>query len=276
MVKKIIYDLGANNGDDLPYYLLKADVVIAVEANPVLCELIKERFHKEIKQGKLFIENCVLTAEEDDAQVRFYIRKDDHVRSQFPEPSPDALENYEEVTLPSSSVKHIIEKYGEPYYIKIDIEHYDSQILRALYQGGYFPSFISAESHSLEILSLLIIMGYGAFKLVEGKTVSQEYSSHMISCGEEMLPYSFPYHAAGPFGEDIKGKWMTPENFLRLLAYTGLGWRDIHAARYEKADPSVRPSVKAYIKHFITYRIASRIPKSFKTQVRRFASGIQK
>jgi hypothetical protein len=31
---KIIYDLGANNGDDIPYYLLKADTVVAVEANP--------------------------------------------------------------------------------------------------------------------------------------------------------------------------------------------------------------------------------------------------
>ena len=30
MNKKIIYDFGSNNGDDIPYYLLKSDLVIAV------------------------------------------------------------------------------------------------------------------------------------------------------------------------------------------------------------------------------------------------------
>ena len=43
-MKKIIYDFGANNGDDIPYYLMKADEVIAVEANPKLCDVIKNRF----------------------------------------------------------------------------------------------------------------------------------------------------------------------------------------------------------------------------------------
>jgi predicted O-methyltransferase YrrM len=38
MKKKIIYDFGSNNGDDIPYYLLKSDLVIAVEANPALCD----------------------------------------------------------------------------------------------------------------------------------------------------------------------------------------------------------------------------------------------
>jgi len=33
-MKKIIYDLGSGNGDNIPYYLLKSDLVIAVEAIP--------------------------------------------------------------------------------------------------------------------------------------------------------------------------------------------------------------------------------------------------
>ena len=37
---KIIYDIGANNGDDIGYYLKKADQVIAVEANPDLSKRI--------------------------------------------------------------------------------------------------------------------------------------------------------------------------------------------------------------------------------------------
>ena len=46
---KIIYDFGAHNGNDIPYYLTKADKVVAVEANPGLAAQIKERFKDEPK-----------------------------------------------------------------------------------------------------------------------------------------------------------------------------------------------------------------------------------
>jgi hypothetical protein len=58
----IIYDFGANNGDDIPYYLMKADIVVAVEANPALCRSIETRFNNAIRSRQLFVENCVLTA----------------------------------------------------------------------------------------------------------------------------------------------------------------------------------------------------------------------
>ena len=55
MNKKIIYDFGSNNGDDISYYLLKSDLVIAVEANPVLCNHIKKRFKQQILNGNLIV-----------------------------------------------------------------------------------------------------------------------------------------------------------------------------------------------------------------------------
>ena len=60
-MKKIIYDLGSNNGDNIPYYLLKSDLVVAVEANLKLCEIIKKNFKKVIDNGKLVVENCIVT-----------------------------------------------------------------------------------------------------------------------------------------------------------------------------------------------------------------------
>jgi len=45
---KVIYDFGANRGDNIPYYLMKSDRVVAIEANPVLCNIIRERFSDEI------------------------------------------------------------------------------------------------------------------------------------------------------------------------------------------------------------------------------------
>jgi hypothetical protein len=69
MTKKIIYDFGSNNGDDIPYYLRKADIVVAVEANPSLCIEIEKKFVSELRDGKLFIENCVLTPDDSLTEV---------------------------------------------------------------------------------------------------------------------------------------------------------------------------------------------------------------
>jgi len=65
IANKVIYDIGANNGDDIPYYLQKADVVVAVEANPDLCKQLRERFVESIECGRLVVENCVVTARQE-------------------------------------------------------------------------------------------------------------------------------------------------------------------------------------------------------------------
>jgi FkbM family methyltransferase len=240
MNQKIIYDLGANNGDDIPYYLLKSDLIVAVEANPILCDLIHTRFRDEIQAGRLAVENCVITAEEDGGPIDFYIHKSNHVLSQLPPPSPSKAANFEKVVLPSKTVSEIIAIYGNPHYIKIDIEHYDTQILRALFKADIVPPFISVESHSIEVFALLVAQGrYNAFKLVNGCSIPEIYSNRLIASEHQSNPirYSFPFHSAGPFGDDIDGAWVTANGFLPVLALEGLGWKDIHATNQEVADP---------------------------------------
>ncbi len=248
MKKRTIYDFGANNGDDIPYYLLKSDLVVAVEANPVLCELIHTRFCAEIDAGKLVVENCVITAEGEGGTIDFYIHKSSHVLSQLPPPPPSKAANFETVVLPSKTVSEIIAFYGDPHYIKIDIEHYDTQILRALFNANIVPPFISVESHSIEVFALLVAQGrYNAFKLVNGSSIPDIYSNRLITCDQtgdqtanqmaNQIRYSFPFHSAGPFGNDVDGEWVTADRFLIVLALEGLGWKDIHATHQEVADP---------------------------------------
>jgi hypothetical protein len=74
-LEKIIYDIGSNNGDDIPYYLKKSDKVIALEANPILCKQIENRFLSSIKDNRLIVINCVVTAKNMDQKVPFYIHK---------------------------------------------------------------------------------------------------------------------------------------------------------------------------------------------------------
>ena len=42
-MKKIIYDFGAARGENIPYYLLKSDLVVAVEADPDNYNFIKKK-----------------------------------------------------------------------------------------------------------------------------------------------------------------------------------------------------------------------------------------
>lgn len=246
-----IYDFGANNGDDIPYYLKKAELVIAVEANPRLCQQIESRFSSAIREGRLKVENCVLVGQGEAAEVPFYLHKRHHVLGQFPQPHESVIDDYTRVLLPSRPVMQILRQYGTPYYIKIDIEGYDEVILRELFQARIRPPYISAESTGIRVLASLIALGeYGAFKLVEGSTVAKKYRDQEISVNGRREHYSFPLHSAGPFGEDIAGDWMNADDLFRLLATQKMGWRDIHATNLVNVDTLSRARKRSYaIRH---------------------------
>jgi FkbM family methyltransferase len=254
--KKVIYDLGANTGDDLAYYLKKSDVVVAVEANPTLAKQIESNYSSAISEGRLFVENCVVTTLSHSADVSFYMHKHGHIISQFPRPAESELIHFDEVMLPSKSVLSLIERYGHPHYIKIDIEGYDHEIVRNLIENRIFPEFISAESHSIEVFALLASSNfYTSFNLVDGRSVVEKYKNTPISTLAGPEYFSFPSHAAGPFGEDINSPWMTSEHFFELLAYEGLGWKDIHATNRPLAKPENKVYFSDYVKSYLLKKL---------------------
>ncbi len=257
-MKKIIYDVGANNGDDIPYYLKKADTVVALEANPSLCQEIRGRFGAEIAAGRLFVENCVVAADDSEKEVCFYIHQKNSVLSQFPKPGPEVIAEFKEFLLPSQSIVSIVQKYGEAYYMKIDIENYDKNILRAIFSAGIRPTYISAESNEIDVFALLQALGgYQSFNLVDSPNVARDYANHPILVNGQKEGYSFPYHSAGPFGDDLVTPWMTANNFVSFLSLEGLGWKDIHATNMIAPDPAaVHPPLSAYVSKAIKQRFA--------------------
>jgi FkbM family methyltransferase len=250
--KKVIYDFGANNGDDIPYYLKKADVVVAIEANPALCRGIGERFAAEIREGRLFVENCVVAGNDRAAEVSFYLHKRHHVLGQLGEPDASVMGDYTRVNLPTRPVMQILERYGAPYYIKIDIEGFDDVLLEQLFRNGIKPPYISAESQNVRVFAMLAGMGgYSAFKLVDGETVAVKYKDHLIYVEGGGERYSFPAHSAGPFGDDVAGEWMNAEDLFYALAEAKLGWKDIHATSVVRVDPvSRRQKRRQMFRHF--------------------------
>ena len=237
-MKRIIYDFGANKGDDISYYLKRADLVVAVEADPDLCRMMQDSFAPQIKSGRVIVDNYVITVEAL-SEVTFYKHKRNHVLSQFPKPRGRHLRAFTEVLLPARTPLSIISEHGAPYYIKIDVEHYDAAILANLFAHGIRPPYISAESHSAEVFPMLVAQGgYKAFKLVEGRHVHRSANDILIQGDAGSVErFSFKRHAAGPFGDDISGEWLTAENCKRLLAFRGMGWRDVHATNLVDPPP---------------------------------------
>ncbi len=233
----IIYDIGANNGDDIRYYLKKCDKVVAVEANPVLCEQIRERYSPEIENGRLIVENCAVTPIDSDTAVTFYVHKQSDHLSQCHQPSDDSRD-FTPIVVPAKSIRQLIGLHGNPYYIKIDIEGSDYAVLVSLFKNKCFPRYISAESHFIEVAILLVTFGgYTRFKVVNGDSVCREYLGHSISTVRGIERHSFEFGAAGPFGEDVRGDWLSFSALLKKLKAEGLGWKDIHATRKASDSP---------------------------------------
>ena len=232
-MEKIIYDIGANNGDDLAYYLKKANVVVACEADPNLCNFMGDKFKKEITDGRLIIENFVISEGIESESVPFYRHLQANILNQFPEPSQDKIGEYEKIYLPAKTASSVVKKYGDPHYIKIDVEFYDQAILRDLFKNEIRPEYISAESHNIEVFCILVAVGnYKNFKLIDGQSVNNIYRNHSIKTNHGTIEeITFPHHAAGPFGDDIKGECLHQNDFINVLVSEKLGWKDIHAKK---------------------------------------------
>ena len=230
MMQEVIYDFGMNNGDDVEYYLLKVARVVGVEANGSLCELVERRFPQEIESGRLVLLNVALSDQESNKTVPFYLHKTNHVLSQLPRPADGELPNFDEVEVPCRTAASVVREFGEPAYIKIDVEHFDLPVLENLFAAGIVPPEISAEAHSVGIFACLVANGYRSFNLVEGCSVASRYGRASIKTTDGPREFQFNPHSAGPFGEDIRTAWEDPDTFFYTLASAGLGWKDVHAS----------------------------------------------
>jgi len=158
------------------------------------------------------------------------------------------MEGFERVMLPARPAVDIVRQHGQPHYIKIDIEHFDGPILRALFAAGIRPPYISAEAHDAEgFCALVALGGYTGFKLVDGDIVDKQYSNVAVDVGGRSEKYAFPYDSAGPFGEEVLGPWMNRDDFLRFLAFEGYGWKDVHATTLHDPKGGDRVTLTRYL-----------------------------
>lgn len=228
----VIYDVGMHIGNDTDYYLRKGYKVVAIEANPALCEQARRRFADRLGDD-LEILNVGITQVPDERD--FFVHRNSALSTFRPPPDAGNAEVWRRISVPTARLSDIVRAYGEPCFIKIDIEHFDVFAIDDLRASGITPPAISAEAHDFDVLVALLRMGYGRFKFVNGAQVPRQFRDHEIRFRDGTLAkYSFPLHSSGPYGEDLPGEWLSAAKAVYLYhgrhIMFGAGWFDIHAA----------------------------------------------
>jgi len=240
----LIYDVGMNDGRDSAFYLHRGCRVVAIEANPLLCDKARQEFSKEIASGQMTLLNVAVSQE--DGERDFYLNLDnDEWSSLDAEWGTRENTRFEKIRVRSAAFRKILAQYGTPNYLKVDVEGADLMVLNELRSApGEKPKYISVEEHEIDYFPLLWALGYRGFKFVNQEDVPS--FSHK--------DWQFKRGATGPFGEEVPGKWMPFGD--AVLDYTlnirdcrdrvlfSKGWFDIHATLETPAVQKDQPYPK--------------------------------
>src|SRR5258706_16085704 len=88
--------------------------------------------------------------------------------------------NFNRFFVPAITFDSVLELFGVPYYLKVDIEGAEIDVIRFLKQSGPVPRFISFEvsQDAFAILDWLMQLGYGQFKLINQNGVPGMKAPH--------------------------------------------------------------------------------------------------
>jgi FkbM family methyltransferase len=256
MIPDLIYDVGLNNGDDTAYYLKRGFRVVAIEADPKLATQVTERFPEEIRSERLKVLNVGIAAEEGD--LPFWICETQPEWSSFDsEIASRDGSSHHQISIPCRRLSSILQEYGVPYYLKVDIEGNDPLCIEDL-DRLHLPKFISVEALGVDLLSSLSEKGFKRFKCISQyhylplelpptteqrrleradwllktrnpairafrklggrKWIEQKASQTRASGG-----WRFPWGSSGPFGDELLGRWLSYAELRKVYEhYLGL------------------------------------------------------
>lgn len=245
----LIYDVGMHKGEDSRFYLSRGYRVVGIEANPLLATEIRETFAREIRNGQLqLLEIAIAPAR---GTVRFAINRTLSVWGSI---SPTFLERNQSigagevdyVDVEAATFDEILNEYGVPYYLKVDIEGMDMECVLALHRAKERPKFLSIESavttgapnfqQGFHEIAHLWALGYRHFKYVnQARLARGDLNGQMLDTEGLPVYYQHGKDASGPFGEETPNQWLSVEEALarakRYVLYQnvlGLGGRYAH------------------------------------------------
>jgi FkbM family methyltransferase len=233
---RLVFDLGMNNGDDTAFYLSRGFDVLALDANPRLCDSAKLRFATAIDERRLTIVNAAIS--DKNGKATFYVNLDnDHWSSLHIAWAGRDSSRCQEIRVPCITLWNLFGKFGVPHYLKVDVEGADQAVLTQLRGASLLPQYVSVEDcrFGLQFMETLAACGYDAFKLLDQSTVFQitdPATGHAFSAG-----------SSGPFGDDLPGEWLSHTDMVALYSATvrdpkgqrlapRTQWWDIHCTHF--------------------------------------------
>ena len=236
----LVFDIGMNNGDDSAHYLSKGYTVVAVEANPDLVARSRTRFRKEISEGRISIEGVGIA--ECAGTLPFWINEE---RSEFSSFDRERAERQRmrcrRIDVPAVTFDTLLEKYGVPYYMKLDVEGAERHCLKCM-QSFPSPQYISVEAETLEYLQLLWQLGYREFAIVD----QMRHNSHLPNFSNRGVwsrtakracsfvdrvknrvgRVPFARGSSGPFATEVTAEWQSFEEAAYEWLHLHFGHRD--------------------------------------------------
>lgn len=216
---RLIVDLGMNNGDDTDFYLRRGFDVVALDANPTLCDKAKRRFQAALDRGRLTILNAAIW--DKPGEATFYVNLDnDHWSSLDIGWAGRDASRCQEIKVRCITLAEVFGEFGVPHYLKIDVEGVDQAVLEQLQASDRLPLYVSVEDCRFgpRYMEILAACGYDGFKLLDQSQVPQ-----LTDDGR-----TFAAGASGPFGHEVPGEWLSHAQMMSVYSTTV---RDAHGVR---------------------------------------------
>ena len=166
-MKRILFDIGANRGLYADANVNLYDQCILVEANPELSRFLSEKYNTN--PGMVIVNKIVSNKQNE----TFYISNADTISTVDPEWVNQSRfsQNYSwhpVQGLPTFSIDELVQTYGQPSFLKVDVEGYEYNVILSMTQKYCPLSFEWAEEKKQEILltlKYLHSLGYSKFSL---------------------------------------------------------------------------------------------------------------
>jgi FkbM family methyltransferase len=227
--------------------------VVAIEADPRLAKSAAERFRTQISSGQLRILNIGIAAEE--GELPFWICETHSEWSSFDRKNASRYGySHHEVMVPCRRFASVLEEFGVPHYLKVDIEGNDILCLQDL-NSQRLPKFMSMEiAGRPDLITLMAGRGFKRFKaisqynflpielppspeqrryervqwmsqtrnpLIRGFRLfgGRGWLNRQLNRSRKHADWTFPYGCSGPFGEDLPGRWLDCDELITTLKH---------------------------------------------------------
>ena len=250
MKQKRIFDIGMYDGSDSRYFLDEGYHVVAVEANPELAQKARKEFSGDIADGRLTVVNRALADEP--GEIELVLCGDDLGASSIFEDKIAHRNPVGTCTVETVTFSELVDQFGIPDYLKVDIEGADRHCILALDQRNR-PPYLSFEADNdlEELVMHMASIGYRQFKLIgqcsflelgNERSLGNRFKRRLM----HWLGFDQPLrvrragrwfqlmHSSGPAPWVSDGNWYSAETLLAKWKQARqndrlTGWYDVHA-----------------------------------------------